>query len=369
VHTRTKIKRVAKLTLLSLSATIVLLVGGCFAYRTYRHAALAKATLIDPIKGIDEAFFTRIGGVDQWITIRGQDRKNPVILLVHGGPGIALSPMPRDFLWSWSKQFTLVLWDQRGAGKTFGRSGPVSADVTIDRMAGDGIELAQFIRGHLNKQKIILVGVSWGSDLGVRMVKSRPDLFYAYVGTGQSVNQGKFRAVAYAQLLDEARTRHDQKAIKELEANGPPPYDSIAKATVHTKWANAYEPGQPSTANLLSIVLFDSDAGIVDLRNYMRGIASSQDHFRDAVEREDLASLGTEFAVPVFVFQGASDNVTPGTPVRQYFDSITAPHKELVMIQNAGHNVVATKSDEFLSLLVQRVRPLALDLPQALQHQ
>jgi pimeloyl-ACP methyl ester carboxylesterase len=349
--------------LLSVSVLVVVLLGGGLGYRTYRHYQLAKATLIDPVKGIDEAFFTKIGGIDQWITIRGQSRENPVILILHGGPGIALSLMPRDFLWSWSKPFTLVTWDQRGAGKTFGRSGPVSADITIDQMVRDGVELAEFIRGYVHKKKIVLVGVSWGSDLGVRMVKSRPDLFYAYVGTGQSVNQGKFRAVAYAQLLNEARIRKDQNAIKELEANGPPPYDSIAKATVHTKWANAYEPGQPSIANLLSIVLFDSDAGIVDLHNYMRGLTTSQDHFRDAVEREDLASLGNDFAVPFFVFQGDRDNVTPEKPVKEYFDSITAPHKELVLIHSAGHNAIATKSEEFLSLLVQHVRPLALEQP------
>jgi len=369
VRTTSKIWNIAKLTLLSLSVLIALLLGGGFAYRTYRRYELAKATLIDPIRGIDEAFFTKIGGIDQWIAIRGQNRESPVILLVHGGPGIALSPMPRDFLWSWSKQFTLVIWDQRGAGKTFGRSGPVGTDVTIDRMVRDGIELAEFIRGHLHKKKIVLIGVSWGSDLGVHMVKARPDLFYAYVGTGQSVNQGKFRAVAYTQLLDEARRRNDQKVIKELEANGPPPYDSIAKATVHTKWANAYEPGQPSMANLLSIVLFDSDAGIFDLRNFMRGLASSQNHFRDAVESEDLPSLGTDFAVPFFVFQGDRDNVTPPEPVKEYFDSVTAPHKELVLIQNAGHNVIATKSEEFLNLLVQRVGPTALDLSQPSERQ
>jgi len=210
VRARSNIWRIAKLTLLSLLVLVVALLGGGGAYRTYRHYQLAKATLIDSVKGIDEAFFTGIGGIDQWVAIRGQNRENPIILILHGGPGIALSVMPRDYLWSWSERFTLVMWDQRGAGRTFGRSGPVSTDVTIDQMWRDGIELAEFVRARLHKKKIVLVGVSWGSDLGVRMVKSRPDLFYAYVGTGQSVNQGKFRAVAYAQLLDEARARNDR---------------------------------------------------------------------------------------------------------------------------------------------------------------
>ena len=151
--------------------------------------------------------------------------------------------------------------------------------------------------------------------------------------------------------------------IVELEANGPPPYDSVSKAMVHTKWANRYEPGQLSNVDLISVVLFDSDASLKDLRDYMNGITTSQDHFRDAVEREDIRSLGTTFAIPFFVFQGAIDNVTPVAPVREYVDSITAPRKDLVLIPNAGHNAIATRSDEFLKLLIQRVRPLALESP------
>ena len=355
-----KFWKIAKRALLGALAFILLLIGGCLLYRMYRHYELAEATAIDVERGIDETLYTTIGGVEQWIGIRGQHRENPVLLILHGGPGIALSPLPRDFLFSWTRSFTIVLWDQRGAGKTFGRSGPVAAYITKERMAQDGIEVAEFIRKRLHKRKIAIVGVSWGSALGVRMALARPDLFSVYIGSGQSVNQGEFRRLAYKQLLAEARTRNDLQAIAELEANGPPPYDSISKAMVHTKWANRFEPGQPATLRLISTVLFDSNASVEDLRDYMRGLTSSQDHFREAVEQEDIPSLGTTFAIPFFVFQGAQDNVTPVTPVREYVDRISAPRKELVLIPNAGHNVIATRSDEFLKLLLERVRGFAL---------
>jgi pimeloyl-ACP methyl ester carboxylesterase len=354
-----RVWKIARLTSLSLLVLVLTLLGSGLAYRAYRHHRLAKATVIDPTKGIDEAFFTRIGGVDQWIVIRGQNRDNPALLILHGGPGFALSPLPRNFLFRWTRDFTIVEWDQRGAGKTFGMSGPLDPSVTIARMALDGVEIAEFLRRKLHKPKIVVLGVSWGSSLGVQMVKARPDLFYAYVGTGQAVNQRKYRRLAYDQLLADARAKNDRRAIQELQANGPPPYDTMAQATRYTKWANAYEPGQPSTRDLLSMVLFDSDAGLRDLRDYVRGITTSQDHFREAVEATDLTAIGTEFAVPFFVFQGALDRVTPVQPVRAYVDSLTAPKKQFVLIANAGHNAMATKSDEFLSLLVQRVRPLA----------
>ncbi|HEX2339895.1 MAG TPA: alpha/beta hydrolase [Vicinamibacterales bacterium] len=352
-----RIWKAARRAILGLLVLIILSICGGLLYRAYRHHQLARATVIDPARGIDEALFTRIGGIDQWIVIRGQDRDNPVLLLLHGGPGIAMSPLPRHFLFSWTKDFTIVFWDQRGAGKTYGRSGPVNAGVTKDRMAQDGLEVAQFVRTRLHKPTIVIVGLSWGTTLGVRMALARPDLFSAYVGSGQSVDQGKFRRLAYDQLLAEARMRSDREAVAELEVNGPPPYDSIAKARVHTKWANRYEPGLPSTASLISMVLFDSRASLGDLRDFRRGLASSQDHFRDAVEKEDIPSLGTTFAMPFFVFQGALDNVTPVGPVREYVDRITAPRKELVLIPNAGHNAIATRSDEFLKLLLERVLP------------
>jgi len=344
-------------SLVALAATSV--AGGC-AYRAYRHHQIDRATAIDPVIGVDEALFAPIGGIDQWMTIRGQNRANPVLLLLHGGPGLALSPVPRSMFATWTRDFTLVQWDQRGAGRTYGRSGPLGADVTIARMAMDGVEVAEFLRGHLHAPKILIVAVSWGSILGVHMVRMRPDLFSAFVGTGQVVNHREGKAIAYWQLLAEARTRLDRRAIEELETNGPPPYPSMAKATVHTKWANSYEPGAPSRWDALRMVLFESDAGPGDLRDYARGLRDSDDHFREEGDAVDVRSLGTTFDVPFFVFQGAADNVAPPSLASAYVEAITAPHKEFVAIADAGHNVAATRSSEFLALLRERVRPFAL---------
>ncbi len=105
---------------------------------------------------------------------------------------------------------------------------------------------------------------------------------------------------------------------------------------VHTKWANRYEPGQLSNVDLISVCFLTRDASLKDLRDYMRGITTSQDHFRDAVEQEDIPSLGTTFAIPFFVFQGAIDNVTPVAPVRDMSIASLRRRKKLVLIPNAG---------------------------------
>jgi pimeloyl-ACP methyl ester carboxylesterase len=353
-----RIWKIVKLTALTVLALAVTAVVGALGYRGYRHAVIARATAIDPEKGIDEEFFASIGGIEQWISIRGQNRENPVLLLVHGGPGFAMSFVSKDIFFDWTRDFTFALWDQRGAGKTYGKSGPLATGVTIDRMAQDGIEVAELLRRKMRKPKIVLVGLSWGSMLGVRMARARPDLFYAYVGTGQSVNQYKYKRIAYEQVLAEARRRGNKQAVDQLEAIGPPPYDVGSKEGVHTKWATRFEPGQMSMREGISLVLFDSPAGPLDLRDYIRGLTSSDDFFREQEKSVDLLSLGTDFALPFFVFQGAVDNVTPVAPVQEYMNQITAPHKELVLIPNAGHNVIVTRSEEFLKLLRDRVRPL-----------
>src|SRR5258708_23131219 len=160
---------------------------------------------------IKEESFVRIRGIDQWISIRGENVRAPVLIIVHGGPGAAWSGFT-NLDRTWEKDFIVVRWDQRGAGRTFGRSGPVGADVTIDQMAQDGVEVAEFVKRRLHKNRVTLMGVSWGSVLGIRMVKQRPDLFCAYVGTGQLVSWKEGEAIDYARGLAKARYANDQEA-------------------------------------------------------------------------------------------------------------------------------------------------------------
>ena len=167
--------------------------------------------------------FVAVGGIKQWITIRGQNRDNPVVLFLHGGPGTPTNLLDFPFAKAWTPTFTLVQWDQRGAGKTFGSGGTAATDMTIARMAQDGIELTQFLREHLQKDKIIIVGHSWGTILGIHMVKARPDLFYAYVGAGQEAECSRERS-------GELRPRFRQsKGIRRQQSHcGAPSFRTTA---------------------------------------------------------------------------------------------------------------------------------------------
>jgi pimeloyl-ACP methyl ester carboxylesterase len=162
----------------------------------------ARQYAIDSVKGVDEATYVRLGGIDQWVTIRGEDRQNPVLLFVHGGPGDVTNPWSFALFAAWEKRFTVVQWDQRGAGRTLRGTGPsIESAMILDRMAQDGIELSEYLRKHLGKERIVLVAHSFGSILGLRMVQARPDLFCAYVGTGQVSDETKNYSVAYAALF------------------------------------------------------------------------------------------------------------------------------------------------------------------------
>jgi pimeloyl-ACP methyl ester carboxylesterase len=200
-----KLWRIAKISLLSLLGLLVTLIICALSYRAIRQQQSSTALAVHTPNGIDEAMFVSLGGINQWITIRGQNRDNPVVLFLHGGPGTPTNLLDFSMAAAWTPSFTLAQWDQRGAGKTFGSGGTSAADMTVDRMTQDGIELAQFLRAHLHKNKIIIIGHSWGAILGIHMAKIRPDLFYAYVGAGQVVNAQENEAVNYARVLNKEK--------------------------------------------------------------------------------------------------------------------------------------------------------------------
>jgi pimeloyl-ACP methyl ester carboxylesterase len=360
-----KLWRAAKIILLSVAGIIVIGVCAVLGYRAYLQHGNAKAIAIHSPNGIVEGMYVKIGGIDQWIQIRGQDRSNPVLLCLHGGPGATWTPLTLLFL-PWEKDFTLVQWDQRGAGRTLEATGDSVADtMSVDRMAQDGIELTEFLRSRLHKEKIILLGHSWGSILGIHMVKQRPDLFYAYVGTGQVASLQKSIEIGYASTLRKARVANDKKAISELERIGTPPYDSAEKVFTYFKWLGHYEgePDRTAQSSLLGRTMFGApNFSLRDIYDRNRGFVQIPTwRLYQQMLNTDLASLGPDFRIPIFFFQGTDDEVTAASLAKGYFEEISAPHKEYVAFNGVGHFAVWSVPDKFRQELAARVRPLAIE--------
>ena len=355
--------KAGKFLLIAVIALLVLAVGGFLGLRAYLQHANAPAYAITSPNGINEAGYVKIGGIEQWVQIRGHDRTNPVLLCVHGGPGGTWDKVTRLFF-PWEKDFTVVLWDQRGAGKSLRASGAsVAATMSVDRMAQDGIEVAEYLRAHLKQEKIILLGHSWGSILGINMVKRRPDLFHAYVGTGQVSDLPRSTAMDYARLLEQARTAKDPRTLQELTAIGTPPFANAQAVGVFFQAIGKFQPAS-------------DNAAMVDLQRSLTAPAPGRsllDEYYDyqgfmvvppwrlyqEMLNTNLAALGPDIAVPVFIFQGADDPVTPAALAEEYFLTIKAPQKEFVRLEGGGHFAVWSQRDKFLRELTARVRPLA----------
>jgi pimeloyl-ACP methyl ester carboxylesterase len=311
-------------------------------------------------KGIDEGSFVKIGGIEQWITIRGQDRDNPVLLFLHGGPGDVTNPWSFALFAAWEKHFTVVQWDERGAGRTLRKSGPaVAPTITVDRMVQDGIELTEYLRKHLGKEKIIIVGHSFGSILSTRMAGARPDLFYTCVGTGQVADATKNPSVTYEALLKKAKATGDQRAIEELSHVGPPPWNSGDGYRVQHKWANAFEGADQFLDATIGFALVAPGNSVQDINDSGDGQLLSGERLWPQTKAIRPTDLGLEFSIPFFVFQGEEDFTTSTELARQYLESVKAPRKEFVAIKGGGHFAVFMRSDQFLQELVARVRPLA----------
>lgn len=306
---------------------------------------------------IQETRFVRLGGVEQWITIRGADRANPVLLIVHGGPGDAQSSLRSTYA-VYEKDFTIVQWDQRGAGKTYAMN--PNSPPEPERVELDGIELAQYLCDYLSKKKILLLGHSWGSHLAIEMVQRRPELFAAYVGTGQV---GSWRANVQAQfnfLLARARAANDRKRVEQLEAIGTPDPDNAEQYFSWWSMRNPYMARADAKWIEDLIRMMQSDLTEADMRMFGAGMEYSGRTTLSAMLATELPTTARVVKVPFFVIQGKEDMATPTSVAVKYFNVVKAPKKKLIIIEGAGHFALVTHREEFLAALIKFVRPVAV---------
>ena len=309
---------------------------------------------------IQEVRFVTLGGIEQWITVRGADRANPVLLIVHGGPGDAQSSLRSTYA-VYEKDFTIVQWDQRGAGRTYAKN--LNSPPEPERVELDGLELAEYLCNYLAKRKIVLLGHSWGSYLAVGMVQRRPELFAAYVGTGQV---GSWRANIQAQfdfLLAKARAANDRKRVEQLEAIGTPDPTSADQYFSWWSMRNPYMSPDDSSwfTELRRIVRSDPAEFTEEYMNKLgAGMIYSGRTTVGAMLKTELPTTANILKVPFFVIQGAEDMVTPVSVAVKYFNVVKAPRKKLILIKGAGHFALVTHREEFLAALVKYVRPLAI---------
>jgi len=311
---------------------------------------------------IDEGEFVAVNGVPQWVTIRGADRANPVLLLI-GGPGAAFAALA-PFFASWERDFTLVQWDQPGAGFTYAQSG--AEPKSFAALADDGVRVAELACARLGTRKLALVAFSGGTIVGLNMIRRRPDLFTAYIGSGQIVDWARQDAVSYALLLQRASALGNAAMLAELEMIGPPPYADTATDAVKSKYAGAPTPREAAAFAELMPLMGAALQGVPAGASYFAAglkwpepLARSYSVYtalRGEIVAFDARRLGLKFALPMFFLQGDDDVFTVTAEVQAYAAEIAAPHVELLAIAGAGHSALLLR-DEILALLTKHVLP------------
>ncbi|MCM2564857.1 alpha/beta fold hydrolase [Janthinobacterium kumbetense] len=342
---------------------LALLLLSCFGAAQAAPPA-SPSICASPAQSVREQGFVPINGIEQWITVTGAACGNPVILFIHGGPGNALSPYADAIYAGWERHYTLVQWDQRGAGMTYGKQRPSEElPLTLEQMRDDGIAVARYIGQHLGQRKVILMGSSWGSILGVHMAKAQPELFHAYIGTAQVVNARANEAGMYREVLALAQAAGDTATVDKLTALGAPPWRDPRNFGILRRFDRKYEGlatdappkhwWQPAPFYATPQALADAEAA--DDYSYIQFIGLRGDGMFAKV---DLPALGTRFDLPVFFIMGEADLLTSPAIARSYFDSITAPAKDFTVVKRAGHDPNQAVHDAQWTVLRDKVAPL-----------
>jgi len=305
---------------------------------------------------IEEARFLPIGGIEQWITIRGDNRSNPVLLFLHGGPGDTQSHLTSVY-GPLEHNFVLVQWDQRGAGKTLARADGANQTASLERLVEDGIELAEYARGYLRTNNLSLIGHSWGSFLGAHIVKRRPDLFRAFVTTGQVVSWHGLVEAQYRYTLERARADSNAAAIRELEALGVPAFDNFDQYLVMRRWLNRYLAAADVRWLAEQDALVGATLTTAEATAYWQGFRTMSG-MQATVFSMDVQSLGLDYKLPFLLLQGAEDQITPTSMAEVYFSRVTAPIKRKVLFDGAGHFTLMTHTPQFVAALEKNLGPL-----------
>ena len=303
----------------------------------------------------------RLGGINQWISISGTDKSKPILLLLHGGPGEPLSTsLLREFVPELENLFVVVNWHQRGAGKSFALR--VSAQsMTVEQLVSDTVELTTILLARFDRKKLFLLGGSWGSFLGISTILRNPELYYAFIGTGQVVYQEEGEKISYDFVVERAEELHDQKALKTLKKIGRPPYPEKKRLRCLLKQRRLlrkYKGSIYDESTLAKISRFSQkDHNVFEKIRFFLGHVFSERHLGLDFRRINFLETASKSRVPVFLIQGKHDWQTPTVLVEKYYNILEAPKKELHIFNKSGHIPSFEEPEKFIEIIKQRVLP------------
>ncbi len=305
----------------------------------------------------------KLGGAEQWILIRSENPGNPVLLFLHGGPGTAeMALLEKYNMPELQKYYTVVAWDQRGAGKSYAAINPESK-MTIEQFVSDAQELTRLLCRRFNQEKIFLAGHSWGSALGLLTVQKYPELYHAYIGIGQVVNMVENERISYEWVLRQAVKANDSKSIAKLKKLGTPPYTgdwkakTIAERRVLAKYGGeVYNNPRGGMQVVLGSLLRSKEYRWADKINFLRGVLDSMRLLWPQIMKINFIEQAAELKVPVYFLEGRHDYEVPSQLVEQYCELLKAPVKEIIWFENSAHFPNTEEVKKFNDFFIEKLR-------------
>ncbi|GAB3217122.1 alpha/beta fold hydrolase [Mycolicibacterium hippocampi] len=308
---------------------------------------------------VAEVGYCRLGGVDQWVLIRGRDLANPPLIHLHGGPGFSETRFFRHFNSELENRFTVVYWDQRGAGKSFHRD-MARSSMTVEQFLTDLDELVDMVCARVGQEQVVLHGHSWGSLLGVLYADRHPERVAAYLGTAQIGDASAAESASYACAVAAAERRGNRMALNALRAIGPPPYPASSVFSERT-WLQRLD-GQLSPQALWKLrgAVFGGgrEASPLDLVNQIRGFRFTMDAMWREVSALNLITAAPTVRMPVVFFLGRRDHWVPPETSVAYIEALAAPSKQLLWFDNSGHEPFVDEPAKFNHQVIETVRAL-----------
>lgn len=317
--------------------------------------------------GVQESYELTAGGIGHCVYARGQDRSNPVIFFVHGGPASPLAPVAWEFQRPVEEYFTVVTYDQRAAGRTLRLTDPdtIADTLTVAQYVDDAIALAEQVRDRYGVEKLILLGHSWGSIVAMRAALTRPDLFHAYVGIGQIVDARANEALCFEYALRQAREHNHTEALEQLASIAPYPGDEPVtreRIVIARQWAQ-YRGGlsayREDSLYYFQAPLLSPEYTVEESETIDEGNQFTLGRVLDEMLAIDYTGV-TVFPIPVVMFFGRHDYTTPTKPVEAWLDAVEAPYKQAVWFEHSAHLAPWEEPGKFLVSLLTYVRQLSV---------
>ena len=315
-----------------------------------------RAHQIKKEKSISELFKIKIGLVEQWLYIRGENRDKPVILKVHGGPGSARIGFARKSQKELEKHFVIVNWDQRGAGLSYSKKIPTET-MTINQIVNDTIEVTNYLRERFQQDKIYLLGHSWGTIIGLLAVQKEPQLFHRYFGVAQYGNYIESEQLSYKFLLEKTKAKNNKKAFEKLSNIGLPPWGNLKHDRVHQKYMEVFSGGISRDGKLVKKyvkdILTSGEYTWLDIINLLKGQFFSMKHLQYEMKKINFNTDIQNIEVPIYFCMGRHDLMIHYEPSYEFYKKLEAPEKYWIWFEDSAHSPMVEEKEKFLSLLIE----------------